>query len=207
MRENPKVSIIIPVYNGAKHLRRCIDSIFANDFEGLEIIVLNDGSSDGSAEIIAEYKKAYPEGIRAFFHKNMGVARTRNRGIELARGDYLLFLDQDDWFDSDYVRTFYDAIDCSGSDVVVGGYRRQDANGNIVLTRLLPGHGYYRFITVTAWAKIHRADFLKENKIGFFDNNIGEDVVFCMDEAIHSEKFSFIPYTGYNWYLNEESVS
>ena len=203
----PKVSVITPIYNGAKRLRRCIDSVLAGGFEGLEIILLDDGSQDESPEIMAEYEKACPGIVRIYSHENMGIAGTRNRGIELARGKYILFLDQDDWFDNDYIRRFYDAIENSGSDVVVGGYKRIDSNGKIVLKRLLSGKGYSRYISVAAWAKIHRTAFLKENNIEFFNNNIGEDVAFCMKEAILTDKYSFIPYIGYNWYLNEESVS
>ena len=204
---HPKISVITPICNGAKHLGRCIDSVLANGFEDIEIILLNDGSTDESPEIMAGYKEAYPDIIRTYSQENIGVAGTRNRGIELARGKYILFLDQDDWFDNDYILRFYNAIENSGSDVVVGGYKRPDAAGRIVLKRLLPGTGYYRFIAVAAWAKIHRASFLKENGIEFFNNNIGEDVAFSMKEAILSDKYSFIPYIGYNWYLNEESVS
>jgi len=201
------VSVIVPVYNGEKHLRRCIDSVFGNDFDDFEILLLNDGSSDTSGDIIAEYERERPETVRAFSHGNMGVARTRNKGIDLARGKHILFLDQDDWFDKGYIRAFYDAIEESGSDVVVGGYKRPDASGRVVLSRLLSGKGYYQYITAAAWGKIHRGAFLKENGIEFFDNNIGEDVVFSTREAILSDRFSFIPYVGYNWYLNKESVS
>jgi len=183
MTGQPIVSVIIPVYNGEKHLRRSVDSVFACGFEDMEILLLNDGSTDGSSGIIAEYCELFPEKVRGFTHENIGVARTRNKGIELARGEYILFLDQDDWFDSDYIDTFYQAIKESGADVTVGGYRRPDKNGFIVLQRILPGKGYYRFITAAAWGKIHRTAYLKAHRIGFFDNKIGEDVVFSMQEA------------------------
>jgi len=207
MSKQPIISVIIPVFNGEKHLRRSIDSVFACDFEDVEILILNDGSTDGSAGIIAEYCEAYPDKVKSFSHENIGVARTRNKGIELAGGEYILFLDQDDWFDEGYVDTFYRAIKNSGADVVVGGFKRPDVNGRITLMRLLPGTGYYRFLTAAAWGKIHKTAYLRENGIGFFDNKIGEDVVFSIHEATSGGKYSFIKYVGYNWYLNEESVS
>ena len=207
MTGRPIISVIIPVYNGEKHLCRSIDSVFACGFEDIEILILNDGSTDGSAEIIADYQERYPEKVRGFFHENIGVALTRNKGIDLARGEYILFLDQDDWFDKDYVDVFCRAIKESGADVVVGGFKRPDANGRITLKRLLPGAGRYRFLTAAAWGKIHRAAYLKEKNIGFFDNKIGEDVVFSIHEATSGGKYSFVKYVGYNWYLNEESVS
>jgi len=207
MNDQPIISVIIPVYNGARHLRRCIDSVIACGFEGMEILALNDGSTDGSVGIIAEYQERYPKQVRSFSHENIGVARTRNKGVDLARGEYILFLDQDDWFDKDYIETFYRAIKESGADVVIGGYRRPDARGDIVLQRILPGNGYYRFISASAWGKIHRASYLKAQGIRFFDNKIGEDVVFSLQEATSGGRFSFVKYIGYNWYLNEESVS
>jgi len=207
MKKQPEISIIIPVYNGATHLRRCIDSVFACGFEDIEILLIDDGSTDGSSGIMEEYGRDHADIVHCFFHDNMGVARTRNKGIDLAQGKYILFLDQDDWFDRDYISTFYQAIENSGSDVVFGGYKRPDTNGHIASKRLLSGKGFYQYIAVTAWAKIHRAAFIRENGIGFFDNNIGEDVVFCMQEAAATKKISFIPYMGYNWYFNEKSVS
>ena len=207
MKDNPIISVIIPVFNGAKHLRRSVESVFACGFEDVEILLLNDGSTDGSSEIIAEYCNLHPNIVRSFSHENIGVARTRNKGIELALGEYILFLDQDDWFDSDYIDTFYRAIKDSGADVAVGGYRRPDAKGKIIMKRLLSGRGYYRFITAAAWGKIHRTAYLKENHIGFFDNKIGEDVVFSIQEATFGGTYAFVKYIGYNWFLNEESVS
>ena len=207
MEQQPEVSVIIPVYNGEKYLHRCVDSVLACAFDSLEILILDDGSKDGSSGIISGYAEKYPDTVRALSHGNIGVARTRNKGIEQARGKYILFLDQDDWFDEDYIRTFYQAIEEADADVVIGGYKRPDRHGRIVLKRLLPGKGYYRYITAAAWGKIHRTAYLKENAIEFFDNRIGEDVAFSMKEATLPGRFSFIRYTGYNWYLNEESVS
>ncbi|GHU66523.1 glycosyl transferase [Clostridia bacterium] len=207
MSGQPEISVIIPVYNGERFLRRAACSVLKNGFADFELLLLDDGSSDGSAAILSEYAEKYPGRIRVFSHPNMGVARTRNKGIELANGRYLLFLDQDDWFDQGYMQTFYSAIESSGCDVVYGGYKRPDASGRIVKKRLLSGKGYYPYIAIMAWAKIHRTAFLKENNIVFFDNNIGEDVVFCMREASLTGKTAFLPYTGYNWYLNTDSVS
>jgi glycosyltransferase involved in cell wall biosynthesis len=208
MKNNdPQVSIIIPVYNGAAYLNRCIDSVLQNDFKDIEILLLNDGSTDNSPEISNSYASAYPDIVRVIAHPNMGVARTRNKGISLAQGRYILFLDQDDYYDPDYIRTFYEAIEASGDDVVIGGYKRPNASGKIVKRKLLSGKGYYQYITTFAWGKIHRTSFLQENNIEFFDNNIGEDVVFCISEAGLTKKFKFIKYVGYNWFVNEESVS
>jgi len=158
-------------------------------------------------EILDAYRAEYPDVVRVFSHPNMGVARTRNEGISLSRGKYILFMDQDDYLDADYIRTFYDAIESGGYDVVIGGYKRPNDAGRITVRKLLSGKGYYQYITTFAWGKIHRAAFLKENRIEFFDNNIGEDVVFCIQEASLTNRFQFIKYVGYNWFMNKDSVS
>ncbi|MDR0851642.1 MAG: glycosyltransferase [Clostridiales Family XIII bacterium] len=209
----PEISIIVPVYNGAEYLNRCIDSILQNDFDrfdAVEILLLDDGSTDESKQIMNAY--ADPDrnpkaAIRVISHPNMGVAATRNKGLSLANGRYILFIDQDDYFDRDYIRTFYDAIEAGDCDVVIGGHKRPNTTGKIVSRKRIIGKGYFQYINTFAWGKIHRASFIKEKHIEFFDNNIGEDVVFSVSEAGLTKKFGFIAYEGYNWFFNEASVS
>ena len=94
-----KVSIIIPVYNAEKHLKRCIDSVIDQEYSDLEIILINDGSTDDSEKIMNEYKNKYPNLINCYSKENTGVADTRNFGIEKANGEYIMFLDCDDYID------------------------------------------------------------------------------------------------------------
>ena len=93
---NPKVSIIIPVYNAEKHIRRCIESVLKQDFVDFELILMNDGSKDSSGEICEEYAKNDSR-IIVIHKENTGVSDTRNQAISMARGEYLQFLDSDDW--------------------------------------------------------------------------------------------------------------
>ena len=105
---NPKVSIIIPIYNAQMHLKRCIDSVLKQDFEDFELLLMDDGSKDSSPEICDEYKKK--DGRVIVVHKdNSGVSDTRNMAISLARGEYLQFLDSDDWITPD----MYEKLDLS----------------------------------------------------------------------------------------------
>ena len=97
---NPKVSIIIPVYNAQLHLRRCIDSVLKQDFEDFELILMNDGSTDFSGEICDEYAKKDAR-IKVTHKENTGVSDTRNQAISTATGEYLQFLDSDDWITPD----------------------------------------------------------------------------------------------------------
>lgn len=206
-----KISVIIPVYNGEKYISRCINSVLIQkDFSAndIEILIINDGSKDDSLEILKRYESMHPSVIKIINQKNVGVARTRNKGIKLAAGKYIIFIDQDDWIESDYCRVFFDAIESSGVDVVSGGYTRLDAGGRIRQVSSPDTEAEYsKYIIVAAWAKIHRTVFLRQKEIYFFENKFGEDSVFTIKEISLTKKWEQIKYTGYNWFFNETSVS
>ena len=92
----PKVSVIIPTYNRAEYLPDAIDSVLAQTFRDFEVIIIDDGSTDNTREIIEKYIKRYPQIIRPFYQMNSGASVARNKGIEEARGEYIAFLDSDD---------------------------------------------------------------------------------------------------------------
>ncbi len=208
---SPKtLSIIIPVYNGTEYLDRCVDSVLSQRRFGqddLEILLLDDGSTDASLEAIRRLEKAHPTCVRGLHHPNMGVAATRNRGIEEARGTYVMFIDQDDWIDDDYCRTYHDAIEATGADVVYGGYRRPDRTGKVRSSMVPSPAPYSRFIVMAAWAKIHSRAFLISSGARFFSNKFGEDNVFTVTEIAATDRWHRIDYVGYNWFYNEGSVS
>jgi glycosyltransferase involved in cell wall biosynthesis len=207
MESVPKISIIIPVYNGETYIGRCVDSVLNQTFRDVEILLLNDGSADNSLTLLHAYEQQHPHIIRVISHENMGVAKTRNKGVRLARAKYIMFLDQDDYIERDYCETFFEAIEQRGCDVVMGGYRRPNAAGKTVKKLVPTDTPYYRFMIMAAWAKIHRTEFLIGNDIAFFDNAIGEDIVFTLKEIRCGATIEVIPYSGYNWFFNEQSVS
>ena len=120
---NPTVSVIIPVYNAQEGIKQCLDSLLNQSFTDFEIILLNDGSTDNSLEVIKKYA-ADNDFIRVIDKENEGVAKTRNKGIQLANGKYIVFIDNDDFVDSDYLERFYNEIDQEQLDIVLGGYKR-----------------------------------------------------------------------------------
>jgi len=95
----PRISVIVPVYNTEKYLSRCLDSLVNQTFNDIEIIIINDGSTDNSEKIIKEYEEKYSNKIRYFKKKNEGIAATRNYGIEYSKGEYIVFVDSDDYID------------------------------------------------------------------------------------------------------------
>ncbi len=207
------ISIIVPVYNGEKYISRCIESILAQDkfnLRQLEILLINDGSTDQSIYILNKYKKAHPFIIEVIDQDNVGVAKTRNEGIRRAKGKYLMFVDQDDWIDRDYCKVLFDAIEESKCDAVFSGMKRPDEGGKIINRDEYKNStdAYFaRFMSLSVWAKIHRAEFLRNSNIELFDNHYGEDIAFVFEEVQKTDKIRCITYCGYNWFYNSKSVS
>ena len=118
----PLVSIILPVYNAQSHLARCIESICAQTYQNLEIILLNDGSKDNSLPVCEEYRKKDPR-ILLVDKANSGVSDTRNLGLRLAGGEYIQFVDSDDYIDPDYTEHLVAAAEHAHADFVIAPYK------------------------------------------------------------------------------------
>lgn len=200
-----RISVIIPVYNAEKNIRQCLDSILPQLTDKDEVILLNDGSTDKSIFVLQEYEKNY-DIVRVIDKINEGVAITRNRGIDEARGEYICFIDNDDFVDSDYFDTYYNAISKTNSDLVMGGYRRVSKDGVNFSVKPIQSF-WYQLMVVAPWAKIYRRQFLIEKNIRFLDYKIGEDNYFNFQVYNKTKKVKIIDYQGYNWWFNEYSIS
>ena len=200
-----RLSIIIPVYNAEEHIEKCMDSVIRQATDEDEILLIDDGSRDKSEKIIRKYEKNYPHIVRVISKKNEGVAKTRNLGIKEARGEYICFVDNDDYIDDDYISAFCNAIKY-GYDIVIGGYRRIALN-RIQFQVKPKDSNWYKYIMMAPWAKIYRKDFLIKNEIEFLDYGLGEDVYFSIVAYSCTNKIKVIDYIGYNWYFNTKSVS
>ena len=203
-----EVSIIIPVYNSEKYISRCIDSILNNSFDNYEIILMNDGSTDNSRKICEGYCNKYSSFVRLYNKKNQGVAKTRNEAIGYASGKYIMFIDNDDWIDEDYILSYVNEMKKGNYDVVFGGYERINEK-NKILNRVVLSkkHDFSKYKIVAPWAKMYKRDFLIKHKIKFLDSNIGEDIYFNFQVINATKKTSIINNTGYKWFYNETSIS
>lgn len=205
-----RVSFIIPTYNGESYIQRCVDSILNQtdfDLSHIEILLLDDESKDSTFKISTGYSKQYPDIVRSYSHKNIGVARTRNRGIELVTGEYFAFIDQDDYIDKDFCSILYKAALEGDYDVVFSGMKRPDENGNIVSRDVYKDTVFARLMCMSVWAKLHRTEFVRQHSIQLFDNKQGEDIAFTFEEFQMTDKIRGLSYCGYNWFYNRESVS
>ena len=160
-----KVTVVIPVYNSEKYIARCIDSVINQTYQDFEIQIINDGSKDKSQEIIDSYTKKYPDKIISIEQENKGVAKTRNEAIKRSKSKYIMFLDNDDYLDRDYIEKYVNEIEKEELDVVIGGYKRPDENGNIVKTLKLQDKEWCKFMIMTPWAKIFKRQYLIDNDI------------------------------------------
>lgn len=200
-----KVSIIIPVYNAEKTIEKCVSSILKQTYKNYEVLLIDDGSSDNSLDVIQKYKKH--ENIKVLTQENHGVAYTRNRGIKEATGDYIMFIDNDDFIDSDYIEKHITAISKENSDIVMSGYRRINVENKVLHEEKLRDTYWSRFIVTAPWAKVYRRDFLLKNNIEFLSYGIGEDVYFNLLIYSFEPKITILNYIGYNWFFNTKSVS
>jgi len=174
-----------------------------------EVLVINDGSSDDSLKILKQYEQKTPEYIKVFTQENMGVAKTRNRGIDLTSTKYLMFIDQDDFIDSDFCETHYNAAEEGGYDIVLSGFKRPDAGRRIINKYVALKDGpYARYVCTGLWAKLHKTDFVKKNNIQVFHTKYGEDIPFVLNEYSKTDNMRILKdYVGYSWSYNNESVS
>ena len=204
-----KLTVIIPVYNGADYIGRCLDSLNRQTFRDFVVAVFNDGSKDNSAEVIRAYAREHPElPLELTEQENRGVAETRNAGIERCETPWIAFMDQDDEAEPDYLATYMKAAEETDADIVCGGYRRVDPEtGKVLRTVSLCQDPWSKFVVVSPWAHLYRTAFLQENRIRFLTTPIGEDVYFTLTAYSHTDKVTVIPDSGYRWMDNPKSHS
>ncbi len=201
-----KVTMIIPVYNVEKYLARCLDSLIGQTYENYEIICVNDCSPDGSQRILEDYEKKYPQLFRVIQNEeNMGQGRSRMRAVDQAAGDYIMFVDSDDYVAKDYIERFISEVEEASYDVVIAGYTR-DIDGNYK-EHDIQDSPWTLLCYPLACAKMFRKNFILEHGIDFSDARAGEDIYFSMAIFYQDVKYKIIHYYGYYYYLNRTSTT
>ena len=236
MMRQPQVSIIVPVYNVENYIERCLNSLVNQTFKDIEVITINDGSTDKSLELINKYVK---EDIRVSVIDlgDEGVSYCRNLGIEKANGKYIMFVDSDDWIDFNMVEVMYKKAEENNIDLVMCSYIREFKDHSKKKIFNLPEEIIYKEDKVknellrklvgpvkeelsnpemldalgTVWGKLYRADIFKENKINFVDlKEIGsaEDTLFNIFTFNYLKKVMFLNKPMYHyWRDNPKSVT
>lgn len=217
-----QVSVIIPVYNVEKYLEKCIYSVLKQNMVDLEIIICNDASTDESANIIEKYMRI-DDRIKLITHnENQGLSVSRNDGIKMASGEYIFFLDSDDYIMENVLTILYHKIKSANADVLYFGYEEHSVNSqnNIkrnshksIYPKVEDGHDFFcRAIKegnacVTSWSAIYKNQFLKENNIKFKPYIIHEDNLFYYEVLMKAKCVTSVNDVCYNYIRRDNSLS
>lgn len=210
----PTISIIVPFFNLEFYIKKCIDSILQQTFQNFELIIINDGSTDKSGEICDEYANKDSR-IRIFYKENGGVSSARNLGIKEARGEFIGFVDGDDWIYEDMFQNLYELCTDKNSDIAICNIFRE-INGEVVniereefinemdnveaMKQLFRGE-LYKF---SLWNKLYRKSCFENIK--FPEGRIHEDLSTTYKLFANANKVVFTNYTGYIYVKRESSI-
>lgn len=209
---NPKVSIIVPVYKAEQYLHRCIDSILAQTFTDWELLLVDDGSPDRSGEICDEYAKK-DKRIRVFHKENGGVSSARNLGLEKVQGEYVTFVDADDWIDADALNVCMTEIETNDLDVLQFSFTRDEhllgsLGSDSTEVCSLPDYLEKRRLLVCVWGTVIRSSIIHTNKIRFDSQmKLAEDQLFLFTCMEYATKLMRIPNRLYYYYDNPQSAT
>lgn len=202
-----KVSVIVPIYNVEKYIRRCLESIVRQEYTNLEIICVDDRGQDGSMEIVSEFQKKYPDKFVIVHNaENKGLGAARDEGMKVATGSYIAFIDSDDYIKKDFISRYMEGFRNPLTDVVMGGYIR-DENGKY--TEYPPDicDPEAIWVNVSAWVKMYRRKFLEQYGLNFNGVRRYEDEGFLYRILMKNPKIEAIAYSGYYYWLNPESIT
>ena len=210
------ITIIIPVYNAEDFLDKCINSILKQSYQDIEILLIDDGSTDRSSEICVNLQKKDGR-LKLFNQKNSGVSSARNIALKKAAGKYISFVDADDYIEPDFCKKMIEAIKCNNADIAFCGinlvYKNKCNNiqgsnndsGKIstIKKEEFEYYGYKERRSV--WAAIYKADVLRN--VSFpEDIAVGEDAVFLAKAIQKASKINYYDMTLYNYTVREESA-
>ncbi len=209
---NARFSIIVPVYNVQDYLDDCLKSLQGQFIEDYEVICVNDGSTDRSRAILAEWEGRLPQ-MKVIDRENGGLSAARNTGLEAAKGDYVLFVDGDDWVEPNMLNALAQAIDVE--DMVCFACRRTDSGTHDILpAEESNGWEYYNrhalehrevpFVCV--WQRCYRRQFLVGNGLRFREGILHEDNEFTPRACLNAKSVKVIPDVLYNYRVREGSI-
>lgn len=221
-----KVSLIIPVYNTEEHLEKCLTSAVLQTYENMEIICVDDGSTDDSGRLVDEFAKQ-DKRVIGIHQKNKGESNARNTGLRIASGDYIGFMDCDDWIEPDMYEELVNALECENADMAISGfYKEFEGNGKTsvkvkneknvepkvfgkeMLLRYLYERDSYRAFAYI-WDKLYKREVLYQDgkKPVFFDETIklGGDVLFLAQCALRTNRAVYLDMSFYHYLQREDS--
>ena len=216
---NELISVIVPVYNVEAYLKKCVDSIINQTYKNIEIILIDDGSTDSCGEI-CDLCAANDERIIVIHKENGGLSDARNAGIEIHKGKYVTFVDSDDWVEPTYVEQLYRLLIENDADLSVCDFRcvynennSHDSptsdqkvfvwNRKEALTMLLSGNK----MSTSAWAKLYKCKYFMEKGIRYPKGRLYEDIPVTYSILLNANKIVYGCYTLYNYFIRSNSIS
>lgn len=211
----PKVSVIVPIYNCEEYLSNCLNSLINQTLQDIEIICINNGSLDGSLDILKEFSKK-DKRIVVVNQVNSGVACARNKGLNMAKGEYIGFVDSDDWVDKEFYQNLYDSAKSSQVDIAAGNilrvfnnkqnkylikYKRKKKTDKTKEKYKLAKIPQYNYI----WNKIYNRKKIEKINLKFQEGTLYEDILFSHKAIFYLKDFMTVPNSTY--YYNENPLS
>ncbi len=205
------LSLIVPVYNVAPYLAQCLDSLLAQDLDGVEIIVVDDGATDECPAILASYQEAHPGALTVIRQPNAGLSAARNTGLDKASGQYVAFVDSDDWIEPSYYRRLLELAISQDLDMAHGNAifhfegRREDQpiyqdalstevmHGREVLRKRLAERTFLHMV----WMHLYRREFIEMHGMRFIPGRIHEDVLWTTQAFLLARRVAYDPAQGY----------
>jgi len=224
-KQNVKVSVIIPIYNQEKYLSQALDSLKNQTLKDAEFICINDGSTDKSLEILNKYAKN-DNRIKIINQKNQGCGCARNNGLKIAKGEFISFLDPDDWLEKNALESLYNKAKKQNCDMLVFDFRKVNKSGKTIgffnLKKRL--HRFYNInpnenfnwrnikpkvlggMYPVSWNKFFKKDLIKKNKLHFAKCNLAEDNVFVFGATLNAKSIGYSDQCLYNYRIHKDSV-
>ncbi len=213
---NPKISVIVPVYNAEKYLRRCIDSILAQTFTDFELLLIDDGSKDKSGEICDEYARK-DNRVKVFHKENGGVSSARQCGLDNTTGSYVIHADPDDWCDKDMLELMYANAVSQKADMVICDYWMSLKNREIYIyqnpqkleARNVQNKIFRQELFGSCWNKLINIEIIRKYGIHFPQNiNLWEDAFFHCSLLMYNIKISYLnkAFYHYDFHTNTNSM-
>lgn len=206
------ISVIVPVYNVEKYLSRCLESIINQTYKNIEVVCIDDGSPDKSINILKQYEKK-DKRIKIIRQENKGLSGARNTGIKKSNGEYIFFVDSDDWLPENAIELLYKTIEKDKSDICIGNlvktYPKKNkekklkkmTNSIFTLTSYLEYSIKNKNFTANVVNKLYRSKIIKQSKILFKEKILYEDFFFVIQYFSYTRKISMIKENVYYYYL------
>lgn len=227
--DNELISIVVPVYNVEKYLKRCLDSLVNQTYKNIEIILVNDGSTDSSLEICKGYAKKDSR-VKIISKKNEGLGYTRNEGINIAKGIYIAFIDSDDYVDENFYEKLYVSAKKYNSDMVYASFKSVDKNNKMrttfniklnkqvyigediktnILYNVIENNGNHKRLPMSACMILYKKEIIDKYNIRFLSERqyASEDLIFNLEFILKANTISIVNNAYYYYCYNQNSLT